>query len=199
VAQGETIVARQVPGGSMTAKGVEVEMNWQVTDAFNLSAALSLLDAELDDFSRTVSNRVFRAGGDEEIGSGPPGDSNNSQVYYLSGQAARFSPDWTLAVDASYAFDLGGMGRLVPGVYIYASDSYKTTNVPYFFTYQSSYTTVDLRMTWYQSQGPWSAQAYMTNATDETIQIGGDQFSEGRAVADFNAPRRWGVAVRYNF
>jgi hypothetical protein len=91
------------------------------------------------------------------------------------------------------------MGRLVPGAYIYASDSYKTTNVPYFFTYQSSYTTVDLRMTWYQSQGPWSAQAYMTNATDETIQIGGDQFSEGRAVADFNAPRRWGVAVRYNF
>ncbi len=40
VAQGETIVSRQVPGGSMTAKGIEVEMNWQVTDAFNLSAAL---------------------------------------------------------------------------------------------------------------------------------------------------------------
>ena len=199
IAQGETIVSRQVPGGSMTAKGIEVEMNWQVTDAFNLSAALSLLDAELDDFSRTVSNRVFRAGGDEEIGDNPPGDSSNSQVYYLSGQTARFSPDWTLAVDASYEFDLGGMGSLVPGAYIYASDSYKTTNVPYFFTQQDSYTTVDLRMTWYQDQGPWSVRGYVTNATDETVQVGGDQFSEGRAVADFNAPRTYGVSVRYNF
>jgi iron complex outermembrane receptor protein len=199
VAQGETIVSRQVPGGSMTAKGIEVEMNWQLTDAFNLSAALSLLDAELDDFSRTVSNRVFRAGGDAEIGSNPPGDSNNSQVYYLSGQTACFSPDWTLAVDASYEFDLGGMGRLVPGAYIYASDSYKTTNVPYFFTHQDSYTTVDLRLTWYQDQGPWSVRGYVTNATDETVQVGGDQFSEGRAVADFNAPRTYGVSVRYNF
>lgn len=199
VAQGETIVARQVVGGSMTSQGVELEMNWQPTDAFSLMAALALNDSELEDFSRTVSNRVFRAGGDAEIGSGPPGDSNNSQVYYLSGQAARFSPDWTLSVDASYAFDLGGMGRLVPGVFLYASDDYKTTNIPYFFTRQSSFMTTDLRLTWYQDQGPWSVQGYVTNATDEVVQVGGDQFSEGRAVADFNKPRMWGVTARYNF
>lgn len=199
VAQGETIVSRQIPGGSMTSKGIEVEMNWQVTDAFNLSGALSLNDSELDDFSRTVSNRVFRAGGDEEIGSGPPGDSNNAQVYYLSGQTARFSPDWTLALDASYTFLMGSKGSLVPGVYLYASDDYKTTNVPYFFTHQDSYTTVDLRLTWYQDRGPWSVRGYVTNATDEIVQVGGDQFSEGRAVADFNAPRTYGVSVRYNF
>jgi len=199
VAQGETIVARQVVGGSMTSKGLEIEMSWQPTDAFSLIAALALNESELDDFSRTVSNRVFRAGGDAEIGANPPGDSSNSQVYYLSGQTARFSPDWTLSVDASYAFDLGGMGRLVPGVFLYASDDYKTTNIPYFFTRQSSYMTADLRLTWYQDQGPWSVQGYVTNATDEVVQVGGDQFSEGRAVADFNRPRMWGVTARYNF
>jgi iron complex outermembrane receptor protein len=199
VAQGETIVARQTVGGSMTAKGLEVEMNWQPTDAFNLTASLGLMDAQLDDFGRSVLNRVFRAGGDAEIGSGPPGDPGNSQVYYLSGQTARFSPRWTAAVDASYAFELGGMGRLVPGVYLYGSDDYKTTNIPYFFTRQSAYMTTDLRLTWYQDQGPWSVRGYVTNATDKTVQIGSDQFSEGRAVADFNAPRTYGVSVRYNF
>jgi hypothetical protein len=146
-----------------------------------------------------VSNRVFRAGGDQEIGSGPPGDSGNSQVYILDGQAARFSPDWTLAVDASYTFELGSKGRLVPGVYLYASDDYKTTNIPYFFTQQDSFMTTDVRLTWYQDQGPWSVQGYVTNLTDEVVQVGGDQYSEGRAVADFNRPRMWGVTARYNF
>jgi iron complex outermembrane receptor protein len=199
VAQGETIVAVGSVGGSMTARGIEVEMNWQPTDEFQMSAGLSLNDAELKDFSRTVLNRVFRAGGDFEIGNGPAGDSGNSQVYILDGQQARFSPDWTLAIDASYTIDLGGAGRLVPGLYWYFSDEYKTTNIPYFFTHQDKYSTVDLRMIWYQADGPWSLQAYINNASDEIIQVGGDQFSEGRAVADFNRPRTYGLVARYNF
>ena len=110
-----------------------------------------------------------------------------------------FSPDWTAAVDITYTFDMGDKGSIVPGAYIYASDDYKTTNIPYFFSKQDSYATLDLRATWYQSSGPWSAQLWMTNATDEDIQVGSDQFSEGRAIADFNKPRQYGVTVRYNF
>ena len=199
VAQGETIVAVGSVGGSMTAKGIEVEMNWLPTEELAIMAGLSLNDAELKDFSRSVLNRVFRAGGDEEIGSGPPGDPGNSQVYYLNGEQARFSPDWTAAVDVSYTFDLGDKGSIVPGAYLYASDDYKTTNINYFFSKQDSYATLDLRVNWYQNQGPWSAQLFMTNATDETIQVGSDQFSEGRAIADFNKPRQYGLSVRYNF
>lgn len=200
VAQGETIVARQVVGGSMKAKGVEVEFNWQPTYEFSMNAVASFLDAELTDFSRTVSNRVFRAGGDDEIGGNPPGDPNNSQVYFLSGLDARFSPDWTLGVDASYRIEMDGGMTFVPGIYFYASDSYKTTNIPYFFTRQDSFSTIDARVTWYPNpDSPWSVQAFVTNLTDELVQVGGDQFSEGRAVADFNRPRFWGITARYNF
>ncbi len=67
----------------------------------------------------------------------------------LSGKKARFSPSYTLSVDASYEFDMGDRGRLIPGIYLYASDDYKTTNIEYFFTKQDAYTTVDLRATWY--------------------------------------------------
>jgi hypothetical protein len=42
-------------------------------------------------------------------------------------------------------------------------------------------------------------QGFVTNVTDEVVMVGGDQFSEGRAVADFNRPRWWGLMVRYNF
>lgn len=199
VAQGETIVAVGSVGGSMDSKGLEVEMSWQATDNLFISSGLGWNDSELKNFSRTVLNRVFRDGGDYEIGSGPVGDSGNSQVFELSGQTARFSPNWTFYLDAAYTFDMGSAGSLVPGLYFYASDDYKTTNIPYFFTHQDSYATLDLRLTWHQAQGPWAVQGYVNNVTDKTVQIGSDQFSEGRAIADFNRPLTWGVTARYNF
>jgi iron complex outermembrane receptor protein len=199
IAQGETIVAVSSVGGSMESKGLELEMNWLPSDALSISASLALNDSELKDFSRSVSNRVFRAGGDAEIGGNPPGDSGNSQIYYLDGKPARFSPDYTLSVDASYRFDLGARGTITPGINFYASDKYQTTNIPYFFTRQDSYTLTDARITWEQADGPWTVRAYITNLGDEIVQVGGDQFSEGRAVADFNRPRSYGVTARYNF
>lgn len=199
VAQGETIVSRQVFGGSMTAKGLEMELGWQPTEEFSLTGVMAYNDSELDEFGQVISNRVFRAGGDAEIGTKPPGDPANSQAYYLDGHTPAFSPKWTLGIDASYRIDMGSSGALVPGVFFYYSDDYKTTNIPYFFTHQDSYTTWDLRMTWYEDEGPWSLQAYLNNATDELVKIGGDQFSEGRAVVDFNKPRTWGITARYNF
>jgi iron complex outermembrane receptor protein len=82
---------------------------------------------------------------------------------------------------------------------MYHSDEYKTTNIEYFFTRQDAYTTWDLRATWTSESSPLSIQAYVLNATDEIVQVGGDQFSQGRAVADFNNPRTWGVRLGYNF
>lgn len=204
VAQGGTIVAVGTVGGSMTAAGVEVEMDWVPTDRLRLRAGLSLNDATLEKFGRSVLNRVFRDGGDEVVlGAGITDPANCdqtcSQVYRLDGEDARFSPDWTLAVDASYEFDLGGRGSLIPGIYVYHSDDYKTTNIPYFFSFQDAYTTYDLRATWYAPNSPISVQAFVLNAGDETVQIGSDQFSQGRAIADFNNPRTWGVRLSYNF
>ena len=203
-ARGGTIVAIATVSGSMTVKGLEAEMDWLATEALRIRAGLALTDAKLDEFGRTVLNRVFRSGGDEVVlGAGitDPAmcDQTCSQVYILDGQKARFSPSWTATVDATYTFDLGDMGTLVPGILIYHSDNYKTTNIPYFFTRQSAYTTYDLRVTWNASDSPLSAQAFILNASDETVQIGSDQFSQGRVVADYNNPRIWGVRLNYNF
>jgi len=198
VAQGQTIVAQNTVGGTMTSKGLEVEMAWAATDKLQINAGLALNDSELKDFERGVLNRVFHDGGDVELGT-QPCDQTCSQLYILDGQDARFSPDYTLSIDASYEFDMGEYGTLVPGVYLYMSDDYKTTNIPYFFTKQDSYETWDVRATWYLENLPLSVQAFVLNASDETVQVGGDQFSQGRAVADFNNPRTWGVRLAYNF
>ncbi len=201
---GGSICAVSVVSGSMTATGLEAEMDWIATDALRLRVGLALQDAELDKFGRSVLNRVFRAGGDEvSLGSGitDPADCDHtcSQIYNLDGVPARFSPDVTLSVDASYEFNLGDLGTLVPGVLMYYSDDYKTTNIPYFFAFQDSYTTWDLRATWSHAELPVTVQAFVLNATDEIVQIGSDQFSQGRAIADFNNPRTWGLRLSYNF
>lgn len=203
-AVGGTIGAVSTVSGSMQSKGLEVEMDWQATEALNLQVGLALTDAELDEFGRTVLNRVFRAGGDDVVLGAGITDAANcdetcSQVYVLDGQPARFSPDYTLSINATYEFDLGEMGRIVPGVLIYHSDDYSTTNVPYFFAQQDAYTTVDLRATWYAENQPISIQAFVLNATDEEVQVGSDQFSQGRVVSDYNSPRIWGARLSYNF
>ena len=197
VAQGQTIVAQSTVGGSMTASGLELEASWYPSDQLTIKGGLALSSTELTRFERGILNRVFHSGGDEELGT-QPCDQNCSQLYILDGKDARFSPDYTLSLDASYEFSMAG-GRMVPGVFLYHSDNYKTTNVEYFFTKQKAYTTMDLRATWYSDSTPLSVQGYVLNATDETVQVGGDQFSQGRAVADFNSPRTWGVRLAYNF
>jgi iron complex outermembrane receptor protein len=204
VAQGQTIVAVSSTGGSMRSMGLELEMAWEPTDALHVMAGFSLADATLGTFSRTVLNRVFRDGGDFEIRDpllpvGAPCAQTCSQLYVLDGKEAAFAPDYTLSLDVSYDIELGNAGRLVPGIYLYYTDDYKTTNVEYFFTKQDAAASLDLRATWYSKSMPLSVQAFIKNVTDETIQVGGDQFSQGRAVADFNDPRAWGIRMSYNF
>ena len=198
VAQGQTIVAQTSVGGTMESMGLEAEMTWAATDALQINAGLALQKSQLMDFGRSVLNRVFQDGGDLEIGTRPC-DQNCSQVYILDGKDARFAPDYTLSVDATYEFQMGERGRFIPGIYLSHSDNYKTTNIEYFFTKQDSYTTVDLRATWYSDSMPLTVQGFILNATDEIVQVGGDQYSQGRAVADFNNPRTWGVRLAYNF
>jgi len=198
VAQGQTIVAVGSVGGTMESSGLEVEMSWAATDALQVEAGLALNNSELKNFGRSVLNRVFHSGGDQEIGTAVPCDQTCSQVYVLDGKDARFSPDYTLSVNATYEFELAG-GRFVPGVYMYHSDEYKTTNIEYFFTKQDAYTTWDLRATWHAADMPLTIQGFLLNASDEIVQVGGDQFSQGRAVADFNNPRTWGIRLGYNF
>jgi iron complex outermembrane receptor protein len=189
VPQGGTIIAETAPGGSMTARGLEVEMVWQATPSLNITAGANYDDSELDEFTEGESR--FAEGG--EIS--PAGD----RVYDLSGTKPRFSPDYTLNLGISYDWDLGGAGMLIPGAFIFYTDDYKTQNVEYFFAKQDAYTTLDLRLTWMSQSGGFSAQAFVKNATDEEYLTETTVFSGARAFADYGDPRTYGLRVGYNF
>jgi iron complex outermembrane receptor protein len=99
----------------------------------------------------------------------------------------------------TYQLSLGDMGHLVPGIFVYYSDEYRTFGAPYAWAEQDSYTTVDITATWYSPSDAFSVQAFVNNASDEDVITGSDSFSGNRAVVDFNNPRLWGMRAAYNF
>ena len=190
-----TIIAQQVPGGSLTSQGLELEGSWYPTDNFAVDFGAAFDDSEFDEFN--AANRV----GSVEFGY--PGsdfiDEAGQGWFILDGEKPRFSPDVTANLGLSYTFDLSGGSDLRPWVYGYYSDGFKATNDPIFWSVQDSYTTVDLGATWRSAGQNFNVGAFMINATDELVFTDATMFSRGRAMADFAAPRHWGVRFSYNF
>lgn len=190
-----TIIAQQVPGGSLTSTGIEFEGSWFPTDSLTVDFGASFDNSEFDEFN--AANRVGSVAG------GYPGsdfiDDDGAGWFILDGEKPRFSPDMTLSVGLSYQVNLENGGGLKPWIYTYWSDDYKTTNDPIFWANQDSYSTVDLGATWQSPSGLFSIGAFINNATDEVIMTDGTMFSRGRAMADFANPRTWGVRFNYNY
>ena len=189
-----TIVAQQVPGGSLTSKGVEFEGSWYATDNLTVDFGVAFDNSEFDDF--VAPNRVG------SVENGFPGSDfvEDGQGFFdLAGDDVRLSPDVTASLGLSYQIGLDSGGEIKPWVYAYFSDDYQLTNDPIFWAVQDSYTSVDLGATWRSSGGNVLIGAYMNNATDEVIMTDGTMFSRGRAMADFAAPRNYGVRFSYNF
>jgi iron complex outermembrane receptor protein len=185
-----TILAQQVPGGSTTATGLELEAKWAFNDKLNLSLALASARTEFKKFS--VANNLGTAGSDFIA-------PNGQGWFIMDGKKTAFSPDLTLSLGASYYIDLGRNGSLVPSGWLSYSSRYRATNAPYFWSVQPAYTTLDMALTWTSADGKWSARGFVNNATNEAILTSAAVFSRGRAFADYSSPRNMGLRVAYNF
>jgi len=184
-------VSDQTSGGAQESRGVEVDLKWQATENLLLSAGLVVDMSEFGDFAK--QNPYTENGGlPTEVAGG-------TEFFLLDGMDTPYSPDLTVSLSMSYQFNLGEMGHVVPGIYLYYSDDYTTTSVPYFWAQQESYVSADLSATWYAPGDAFSVQAYVRNATDELVITGSDTYSGARAVVDFNNPRTWGLRAAYNF
>lgn len=183
VEQNGTILARQGYGGDMSSQGAEIEVNWAASDALYITGGVSFDFSELGNFE----HRETRF------------EQDYDTIYNLKGESTRFSPDFTMGIGATYDIDMGDKGLVVPGIFVYHSDSYKTQNENYFFAKQDAFTTVDLRATWSSNANDLSVQAYVKNVTEEVYLTETTVFSRNRAMADYNNPRTYGVRIGYNF
>jgi iron complex outermembrane receptor protein len=196
IEQGDTgiSVATQVPGGSILSRGLEVEGFWDVTDALVVDFGVSIDMSQYDEFIVDAGNLVWN--GTAPIGSETISDSF---VYVVDGEDTPYTPDITVGVGVSYFIDLGDMGTIKPHVFAYYNSGYVSNRAPVFFADQDAYTKLDLSVKWQSTDGNYSVQAYVNNASDELIKTYTEIFSRARVAYDYNSPRNFGVRLAYNF
>jgi iron complex outermembrane receptor protein len=187
-------VAIQVPGGSITSRGLELEGHWYPTDNLAIDFGATIEDSNYDEFivgaGNLVWNGVCPIGSDEIAG---------SCVYIMDDKPTAYSPDFTLSTGISYNIDMGRMGTLTPYVLAYFNDGYATNRAPVFFGVQDSFTKINASLNWVSQGGQFNAKLWVNNATDELIQTYTEIFSRARVGYDYQNPRMWGVRFGYNF
>lgn len=191
----QTIIAQQVPGGSLTSQGLELDGSWYVSDDVTIDFGASFDNSKFDTFNAAnrVGSRTHGYPGSDFI------DETGAGWFILDGDDPRFTPDMTVNIGLSYETEFPNGSTLKPWIYLYVSDDYKTTNDPIFWAVQDSFATVDFGFTWRSPSEAWLAGLFVDNATNEAIMTDGTMFSRGRAMADYAAPRNWGLRLSYNF
>ena len=183
---GSIIVAVTGNDGTIDAAGLEIELDWAVTDRSRLGARVAMQRADYGDF---VLPNVYQEGG-VTIG----GDEN---VFQLDGLQVQHSPDFTATLLASHTIALGNAGTLVPAIALYHSSDYRVDESPWFYGNQEAFTRTDLSVTWISANRDWSARLWVENLEDEAILLKATRYNGGLAVTDYANPRMWGLTVGY--
>lgn len=185
---GITTLAFTDNAGEIDAMGLEVELDWAVTDQLQLGARFNIQQAEYGDFALP---NVFQEGG-ETI-------SGIANQFQLDGLQVQNSPDFTGTLLGSYLVDLGGSGTLIPSITLYYSSDYRVDDSNWFFGNQDAYTKTDLSVTWMSVNQDWTARAWVTNLEDEATLLKATRFGGDVAVTDYANPRMWGLTVGYRY
>ena len=158
-------------------KGIELELQARPTDALRIDAGLGYLDAKY----RQVDIRALNAG--------------VSTDTHLQN-----APKWTLSAGASYAFELGGSGKLTPRVdWSYRSRVYNdAVNTP--LLVQDGYHLLNASIGYTDAGERWSVNLGVKNLTKEVYLGSGyaDSFG-GIFEGVYGRPREWYLSAGYKF
>ena len=185
---GGTTLAFSDNAGEIQALGLELEADWLPTDSLRLGAKIAIQQAEYGDF---VTPNVFQEGGDTINGV--------DNLFQLDGLQVQMSPDFTATLLGSYDFFLTGGALIRPAITFYYSDSYRADDAPFFFGNQDSFTKTDLSISWVSASGDWNIRAFVNNIEDEATLTKVTRYGGDVAIADFSAPRTWGVTLGFRY
>ena len=159
--------------------GGELELAAQVSSAFSIDAAVSVLDAQYDEFINT----------DPLLGA-PPGIS-------LEGISLNYAPDFSANFGAEYELVAETIGSLTLRGEIYVTSKYNLREFDFPYTIQSSYEVFNAYATFRTSGERLFVRAFGKNLTNKDI-LGG-VLGFGGALGSYQPPRTYGLelAIRY--
>ena len=204
---GSTVVRN---ASSATIQGLELELDWALTDLDRLQLTAAFTDAHFGQFEipDTLFGNLFN-----------PYVSNQSlspeDPVVLSGNSPPRVPDWKVTVSYSHDF-VFDVGLLTPRIVLKASDSYfldiynRDRLAPGIFDslpnggsdlgVQKSYNLFDLSLIYQPNSKKWMVGAYIHNATDENVKVdSGNAMTSAGLVATYMEPRTYQLKFSYLF
>jgi iron complex outermembrane recepter protein len=168
---------------SARVKGIDIDLNWQVTPAFTLTAGAAFLDAKYRDFRNAAAFA-------------PTGTGNLQITTDLSGQRLLRAPQFSGNISANYSFETAA-GRFGLFASAYHSSSYgmEPTNR----LRQQAYTTFDGELS-FAPEGLKGMRfvVWAKNLGDEAY-LGSTLASTLADVGSYAPPRTFGVRAEYAF
>ncbi|MGO2127831.1 MAG: TonB-dependent receptor [Pseudoalteromonas prydzensis] len=141
--------------GESTSDGIEVELNYIATESLSFDASIGYIDSSFDNVIDY----------DPETGEA----FDKSERFSVSN-----TPDLTFNLGATYRMYTAMGDFVMNGNYYYRGD-YALFEEDSLLT-QDAYGLLNIGITWYSTDGHWSAGLYGKNLTDEEYMIGGYQF-----------------------
>jgi iron complex outermembrane receptor protein len=174
------------------SKGVEIEFQALVTDAFRLRAALSFLDAKYDQF---IINQPQITSAD--------GLSQIQAVFQdNSGQPVPRSPKKSGSVSGTYTIDgvIGGRLELSGEVYYEDRNLFYISAVgPAYNAYLDSKTLLNASVGWTSSNGQYFARLYGKNLSDKLYRIASQSVANLWTHTQWGEPRNVGIQFGVKF
>jgi len=203
--------------GGATIQGLEFESETTMFEgAGRLSGTFAYLDATYDEFLGNESNFGDSRGRQWNpcaLGVDPSGACVGN-VFNFAGNNLPYAPEYQLTLIYSHEFALAHGGSIVPRVRASYFDEYflgwenrgdrpagtlsPTDPGEADFDRQPSYTRVDLSLTYFAANQRWSVEAFLNNATDESVKT--EFFCCSNQTAYGWGPRRQGgLRLSYDF
>jgi iron complex outermembrane receptor protein len=186
-------------GGSLDALGLELELNWDVSDQFNIGATAAIMDAEFGDYNVAKIDGLGDAGGRQDL-------ADPLQPFLnLKGWSPALAPKVTLGLQAGYTFTLEGGSTLKPFLQTSYTSDYYASDINLGGVMQEAHTKTDLRLIWKSANGEFELQAFVLNIENEAVlnRVAvfnpGDRAEIASLQANWNNPRTWGLSASYNF
>jgi iron complex outermembrane receptor protein len=186
---GSGFVNRFENAAKVSGNGAEVELYWQATDEFSLTAGLSWLDVEFDEYDTVDAFDPCNI-----LASCDP------VFESFAGNTTRNTPEFAYNLHGAYEMPLANGASLA----LTADVSYKDEQ--FFSEFNNSvehtddYTLFDASVMYKSGDGRWSAGLWGKNLTDEFAEAGSFTVSLSRTVgALYLAPRTYGAVFEYNF
>jgi len=205
---GGSTVVRNASEASI--RGLELELDWALTDVDRLRVSAATTDASFDRFEipDTLFGDLFN-----------PYVSGTSQSpedpVVLSGNSPPRVPSWKITLSYSHDF-IYDWGILTPLIIAKASDRYfldiynrdklaagtfaRLPDGGVDLGVQSPYRMYDMSLTFKPISTNWTVSAFINNASDAQVKIdSGNVITEGGLVATYLPPRSYGLKFNYLF